>query len=218
MKKEIIEKIKKLLRMKRGATHEEFETALSLAQKLAAKHGIDITSINPDEQDREPITDELIAKLSRISWEAKYSSLIVKQFFSVESFTDYRGVIFVGTKTNIEIAQYVFNFLVGRFRYEWKINRGRLRKRQSFMWGMYTALCHKLYEELPTPARGEGLIVVNNKSAINNYIENKFGKMESSSAKPDNESRIAANRGYNSGLNTHIRKGVSGYKQTKLLE
>lgn len=203
--------------MKRGATTEEFETALSLAQKLAAKHGIDITSINPDEQDREPIADELVAKLSRISWECKYSSLIVKQFFFVESFADYRGIIFVGTTTNIQIAKYVYNFLVGRFRYEWKTNKGRLRKRQSFMWGMYKALCHKLYEELPIPDRGEGLIVINNKTAINNYMENKFGKLKSSSAKPDDESRTAAMRGFNSGLNTHIRKGVTTTQQTKLI-
>jgi hypothetical protein len=33
-----LEKIKKLLRMKRGGTQAEIETALALAQQIAAKH------------------------------------------------------------------------------------------------------------------------------------------------------------------------------------
>jgi hypothetical protein len=46
----IVEKIKKLLRMKRGGTPGEIENALAAAAELARKHSIDLGSINPDEE------------------------------------------------------------------------------------------------------------------------------------------------------------------------
>jgi len=47
----IVEKIKSSIRMKRGGTPDEIATALRLAQELAAKHGINIGDVNPDEEE-----------------------------------------------------------------------------------------------------------------------------------------------------------------------
>ena len=84
----IIEKIKKLLRMKRGGTPDEVATALRLAQELAEKHGIDLNAVNPDDdgQREKPIShnDEVLG--ARASWESKYAGLVVSQFFKVSVF------------------------------------------------------------------------------------------------------------------------------------
>ncbi|MCL5031267.1 MAG: DUF2786 domain-containing protein [Bacteroidetes bacterium] len=110
----IIDRIKKLLRMKNGGTAAEVATALFLAQQLAGKHGIDINSIDENEPDREPITHGGLESLSRLQWECKYAALIVTGYFNVKAF--YRKfiqvqIIFVGTKTDIEIARYIPSFL-----------------------------------------------------------------------------------------------------------
>jgi hypothetical protein len=148
---EVIEKIKKLLRMKRGGTVAEVETALNLARELATKHGIDIEGVNPDEETQQrPIGHEEALTAARIQWECKYAGLIAENFFNVSVFTRRvrmkrwpfigTGLTFVGTDWDRQIAIYVYKFLVGHFRREWNTKRGRCRNRRAFMYGMYVGL------------------------------------------------------------------------------
>jgi hypothetical protein len=84
MDETIIDKIKKLLRMKRGGTPAEIETALAMAQKLAAKHGIDINSVDPEEKLKSEMghTDGWIG--SRAPYDVRYAAKIVERFFNVD--------------------------------------------------------------------------------------------------------------------------------------
>ena len=143
----IIEKLKKLLRMKRGGTPDEIATALRLAQELAEKHGVDLSQVNPD--DDAPKSEQLghsdpIAS-ARIQCEVRYAGLVCEQFFNVKVFTrtldaSWRGrmvyryaMTFVGTDWEREIATHILHFLVGHFRREWATKRGRCRNREAFM-------------------------------------------------------------------------------------
>src|SRR4051812_28615051 len=132
----ILEKIKKLLRMKRGGTPDEVATALRLAQELAEKHGIDLTSVNPDDDSRNdrPLshTDSILG--ARVQWECKYAALICHCSFHINAFSRWRSgsfvqgayvksgycFTFVGTEWDTQVALYVYSFLVGHFRREWK--------------------------------------------------------------------------------------------------
>lgn len=94
-RQKIIEKIRKLLRMQRGGTVDEITTALKLAQELAAKHGIDLNDVNPDDDGpkaEQPLghKDMLDAKC-RLQCEVKYSGLVCQKFFNVEVFQRYTG-------------------------------------------------------------------------------------------------------------------------------
>ena len=116
----IIEKIKKLLRMKRGGTPGEIENALAMAAELARKHGIDLNSVNPDDESKsETITHfEEVLKL-RLPLEAKFAAAILVNFFNVqichmqggthrEGYIKYKfnhSMIFVGTDWDIQVAQ-----------------------------------------------------------------------------------------------------------------
>lgn len=215
----IIEKIKKLLRMKRGGTSDEVATALRLAQELAAKHGIDLGGVNPDDEStrEKPINhqDEILGV--RASWESRYSSLVVDQFFKVrvfkavnESRTKY-VFRFVGEEWDIQIAIYVYRFLCGHFRREWKTRRGRCRNRQAFMWGMYLGLCQKLRERQPKTEQFPGLIL-SERGLVrrNEYIQKHWGELNHSSVEPDGDAAKARWRGYLAGRETEIRSGVNG--------
>jgi hypothetical protein len=52
---EALDKIRKLLRMKRGGTPAEVETALAMAAEIARKHGIDLSGVDPDHEPDQPI-------------------------------------------------------------------------------------------------------------------------------------------------------------------
>jgi hypothetical protein len=215
----ILDKIKKLLRMKHGGTSAEIETALSLARKLAFKHGIDLSSINPDDESQlEPIKEFVSRGKSRLQFECKYSAMIVDNFFNVRCFIrkawwEGSKIVLVGTKSNIEIAWYVYGFLVEHFRHEWKTKRGRCRNRQAFMEGMYFGICRVLNRN----EREEGLILVGDRSRINKHMEEHYSDLKSDEIKPDRESDIAGRRGYESGLKTNIRKAVTASQPVKQL-
>jgi len=218
---EIIDKIKKLLRMKRGGTLAEVETALALARELAAKHGIDLESINPDEEQAPatPVGHEDAFRGSRVQFECKYAALVAETFFGVKIFTrrvptnmwPYQTIAltFVGTDWDRQIAIYVYRFLVGAFRREWSKRRGRCRNRQAFMWGMYVGICTTLRDRQPKPVEGPGLIRIERAAArVNNYLAKHFPNLREHDASPDSNAKAAEYYGYLAGRQTEIRKGL----------
>ena len=212
----ILDKIKKLLRMKRGGTPDEIATALRLAQELAAKHGIDLAGVNPDEERirERPISHEDAVCGSRVSWESKYAGMIADQFFKVRVFKSVNEarskyvLRFVGEEWDRQIAIYVYRFLCGHFRREWATRRGRCRNRQAFMWGMYLGLCQKLHDRQPQPQQA-GIILADRALARRNqYVADNFGELGSTDAKPDGDAAEARHRGWLAGRATEIRSGV----------
>lgn len=215
----IIEKIKKLLRMKRGGTPDEIATALRLAQELAEKHGIDLGKVNPDEEES-PIHHQDAIHGARIQCECIYASLIAEQFFHVTAFKtvdDSRSkyvMRFVGTDWDTQIALYVYYFLARHFRSEWKHKRGRLRNRQAFMWGMFLGVKMQLKAKQPKPVQTPGIVPVERGlQRRNQYIEQRWGKLDSESVAPDNDSEKARRAGFVAGLETEINSGVKGGKK-----
>jgi hypothetical protein len=218
-----LEKIRKLLRMKRGGTAAEVETALALAQQLAAKHGIDMASVNPDEDEQQrPIGHDDHILGARVQWECKYAMLIAQEFFNVSAFTVQtlhpfrrriiQQITFVGTDWDRQIAGYVWDFLVGQMRREWKLRRGRCRHRQAFMYGMYIGICIKLREARLEP-EGNGLMLVNRElQRREKYTAENFGRLSGSEIVPSGDAEEAKRRGYYAGRETEIRKGVTGQR------
>ena len=214
-KDSILDKIKKLLRMKRGGTPDEVATALRLAQELAEKHGIDLNTVNPDEDPQRERsishTDAIIG--ARIQWECKYAALVANCFFNVSAFINHRGgrcgITFVGTEWDTQIAVYVYHFLVGHFRREWKTKRGRCRNRQAFMYGMYIGISAKLRERQPPIVQQPGLVQVDQAlQRRQDYIAKHFGEMNSKDCSPDGDAAAARYRGWLAGQQTEIRSGI----------
>lgn len=220
MEDKINDRIKKLLRMQNGGTAAEVDNALKLAKNLADKYNIDMSKIDSN-YTRESITHVAEQPTSKLQTEAKYSIMIVQKFFNVDVLINHgffgKSVIFIGTKTDIEIAMYVFAFLVRHFRHEWKTKRGRCRNRQAFMNGMYEGLFHKLYYANEMGNEKEGLVLSSRAEERKDYLRKSFGETTKLKVEPNRDSVIARDRGIRSGLRTEIRKGVDGKKTTRLL-
>lgn len=231
----ILEKIKKLLRMKRGGTPDEIATAFRLAQELAEKHGIDLNGIDPDDDNTRPERpishiDAILG--ARIQWECRYAALICHCFFHVNAFSRWRGsfikdglwnrggycLTFVGTAWDTEIALYVYHFLVGHFRREWKTRRGRCRNRQAFMYGTYLGISSKLRERQPATVQQSGIIQVDRQlQRRNDYLAKHFGKLSSVDLNPDGDATAAKNAGWVAGRLTEIRPAVTAQKDESRL-
>ena len=203
--------------MKNGGTRAEVQTAILLAQGLANKYNIDINSIDETEPERQPITDINAAELTRLQFENKYSAMIINRFFNCKAFVlrGYKAkIIFVSTEPELEIAKYIYNFLVNHFRSEWRHHKGRLRNRQAFMAGLYHGLYEKLLRAEPRRQEAEGIVLSGHFHRLEEYAKDKWGIFGHESVKPDNMAKTALYRGYMAGLKTNIRTAVkSNYKQ-----
>ena len=208
----ILEKLKKLLRMKRGGTPEEIATALHLAQRIADEHGINLDSVNADEAESQ-IGHEREAWKRRASWEETYSAMICDAHFNVSTFWEKssvwgKRVYFVGTELDRKIAIYVYHFLVGHFRREWNSRRGRIRNRRSFMYGAYLGLGSKLRGSRSEEDSRLALARTNRSLARDQYCTQQFGKFTSRDIAPDTKATAAMNSGWSVGRKTEIRPAV----------
>jgi hypothetical protein len=225
-REEAVEKIKKLLRMKRGGTPAEIDTALGLAAELARKNGIDIESVDPDQVQEEPISHIDATTSARLRWECKYAGLVCQQFFNVtilitqDRLTSYSGfglrgrsefkLRMIGTDWDIQIAIYVYRFLVFHFRHCWATRRGRSRNRRAFMYGMYYGVCSKLDEKKKQEVSTEGVVLLGRAVARREqYLQSVWGETCKESTVPDTEATVSQLQGYRAGRETEIRSGLT---------
>lgn len=218
---DIVAKIKKLLRMKKGCTTFETETALKLAHEIAIKYGLDIYKINPDEQSRCLIEHANIQDLKRVQIECKLAAMIINSFFNIRTLLSQRYessvIIFIGTKSDIEIARYIYTFIIRSFRYQWNHNRGRLRNRNAFLQGMYLGLCSKLRAQMPRTDNPAALIYLSHNTALLKYKEEKFPETTEQRI-VDRDASKAKSEGYLRGWKIEIRSGLNASEETLQLK
>jgi hypothetical protein len=219
----VIEKIKKLLRMKRGGTQGEIENALAMAAELARKHGIDLDAVDPDAPDAKPIGHADAILSSRLQDECKYAALVCQNFFNVEAlitdcwarscrrWRDWQ-IIFIGTEWDRTIAIYIFEFLSGHFRRCWnhRANK-RIRNRPAFMNGIYQGLCQKLHEQRAKEVVGEGLIRLDQQVIQRkNYLQANWPGAGEKKMAAASDASAAKYAGWLEGKKTEIRSGLDG--------
>jgi hypothetical protein len=229
----IIEKIKKLLRMKRGGTPAEVETALAIAAELARKHGIDLGGVDPDHVADQPINHIDAVTSARIGWEYKYAALVVQQFFNVtcllrattkgtgiwDNRVTRHHITFIGADSDTTIALYVYGFLAKHFRRSWN-NRtnARLRNRQAFLYGMYYGVCTKLDEARKSQVNEAGIVLIG-KAVVrrDEYMKKNFGEIGEKNIVPDDDANASRVAGLLAGRETEIRSGLTGTGKAAML-
>jgi hypothetical protein len=210
-----LETIKKLLRMQNGGTPAEIETALRKARDLADRHNIDLASVNTsDDSHLNLITHKYFPLPWSLSYDHGYARTLIKTYFNVEPILvqdfDVRDLqprkrlCLVGTEVDIEIAEYVHDFLVGHFRRSWAHRPSRrIRNRKSYVYGIFVGISSKLNSDQPAISTSLAL-------SRDAYVEKIFKNITTTKSKlrPARLSDIASNAGYHIGRNTSIHPAV----------
>ena len=158
MNEQVIEKIKKLMRLAENNSSEfEAEKALLHARSLALENDLDISSLNiwDKVQTQEKIKREDIVMGKRKPIAMKFISWLIQNHFNCKII--YSGcresaqkVVLIGKATDVEIAKYVIDFLNGEMLRRWqeyyRNNEVRLEERSSWFYGCYKGLDAKLSE------------------------------------------------------------------------
>lgn len=220
---DIVEKIKKLLRLARSSNPHEAQLALARALELAREHHVAIEGLNPDDAAKEKtVTHEDTEPSLRLSYDKEYAVRICSLFFGITAvfrtaIVMHRGwpkrarhVSFVGTPTDVTIALYVYGFLQQHFAFCWRKHKGRLRNRHAFIDGMFRGIVRRLFDAQPETDRnvtGTELVVAERES----YIAQHIGKTNAYAyGQPDHNAQAALNAGWHEGRNTVIAKPLNG--------
>ena len=217
----IVDKLKKLLTLSKGATGAEAETALAMAMKLATKHEIDIGSIelgNPEAKKEEMIQGEVKCG-QRMSVAQKWISWLLQDHFKVNivysgSRWSGRRMYLLGRKSDVEFAKYVQDFLrehmLRSWQYYQKANGVSTRYRATYFSGFHRGLSNKLtaakqeqekesFSAVAEPVRAATqdrytLAIVSEKEARQKFVNEQFGRLRSL--------RQSVSINYNSGANS----------------
>lgn len=238
MNDEIINKLKKLLRLSESSNANEAEVAFVKARELAVRHDIELGKINAwgiQDENRYEKGDIDVGRRESVC--GKFTGWILGKYFNVRlvytgSRLEGKRIVLVGKKSDIELAQYVYGFLNHTFMRKWHEYREKMgsvvttRDRGSFLYGMYTGLCEKL-DRREKEVRAEclsgedinkyALMVINKKEELDNALGEFFPNLRKGA-----KARISIRRtdvlsdGVAVGRTIQISKGISGGNQGQI--
>lgn len=137
-KEKIIKKIQHILNKttEKGATEEEAQSAMLMAQKLMAKYGLEMTDIEITTTDKETkkeiVEGEATDSIKLAWWHKSLAKIIADNFrcrhFYYKSYGGYYQVVFFGFKEDVEIAKMVYKFASIQIEYHARQYRRKRKK------------------------------------------------------------------------------------------
>lgn len=159
MNSSIVERIKKLLSLANSDNANERDLALAKAHALATEHQIDLALVSVAESAPEPfIKEQGGIQFRRAPVQLKFVNWILEKHFRVEivlSWTRFNGVktstvVFVGRKSDVELARWMHSYLLEEFSRRWKSYKAQTGHgeglRNTYYLGLYNGLNSKLQE------------------------------------------------------------------------
>lgn len=106
----VVDRIKKLLRLSKSPNIHEAKLALDRAFEIAAKYQVDIQTLDLGE-DLNAIVTEAVRVGYRLPLTKRLAVGLASRFFNVQAVLTYPDVVLIGTKADIAVARYVIDYL-----------------------------------------------------------------------------------------------------------
>lgn len=157
----VLERVKKLLALSQSDNQNERNNALAKANALIAEHNIDVALIeSTDTAAPEPFEQEELVFGKRKPVEARFISWLLEKHFRVKvvysnKYDPVKGwnktILFLGRKSDAELARWLAGFLREEFARRWTYHRNStkapLQEKNTFYYGCYQGLNDRLTEE-----------------------------------------------------------------------
>jgi len=202
----VIEKVKKLLLLSQSPNLHEAELATIKANNLILAHNLERLDQKPD--DLTYLKRVISGKKSTGKIRAIYE--ILKQFFVYPVFNYAQGVFYlevIGSRENVEIADYVANYLDLELEKIWKGQRLRgISQKNSFMEGLAEGFTKKLCIERDKYFPGAHLVKLDKE--LSEQVSLVYPRLLRRSISRGFGCEKAKNLGRKEGSNLNIRKGI----------
>lgn len=216
-----IEKIKKLLRLARdrAASPAEAAQALTRAMEMIARHDLDLAEINLDEPTEKFIRDHIHVG-QRVSLIKKLVATILERFFSVRVCLTSPRLAVLGRESDVQIALYVFDFLVrsctralANYAARERAARRKITagKKEWFIRGwMYGVSSNLEPVKAQIEAAGARSIILVRQAALDDYFDAEFSETRTITIQKGRTNRSALVSGWQAGKSTNIRTPLNG--------
>jgi len=219
----IIEKINKLFALANSDNENEASSAMAKANQLLVKYNLQLADI--DVKDKS-YSDEVVAEEPYMRIHQKFILPILKRYFFVDVFLSRvptgkyskagqrltkTQIVLCGTKENIEIAHYTYDFLCQAYQSLWltykRENGLSEKKRQHYYQGLSDGIGEKLELSKKSVETEMGLVVVPDDGLVQHMKDKKLRSTSNSRPHADAEH---ADAGANAGRGLNLRKGLGG--------
>lgn len=226
-----VDLIKKLLRLARdkAASPAEASQALNRAMDLIRKHDVDIATLDLDEDDERMVLERI-----EIGWRvslAKHHALnILLNHFHVHVVISKPDAAIMGTESDVAIALYVFDFILGactRATCSWAKREKAARrkttgqKRLAFQQGWFYGLRDGLRPPGETPGvlddSKTALVIAAREKRLLDFAAEQFPNTTTVKRKDPRQNRTAIYQGFLAGRETRINKPLDGGDGEQLL-
>ena len=212
MNKSVIEKIKKLLALATSPNENEAKSAASKASKLLIQYNLDQQEIEAHhDYQKEVAFDE-----ARKKCEQTYIFPILQQFFFVEVINSRNfgstKIYFIGTETNVQVAKYIHDFLIIKFKdlfKEYKNNSENRVSRKSYYYGLMQGLRSQLENTQKDVEAERGLVLVKDPE-LERAVKKEFPNIRHTSRRLNIQDRKSMSAGIEHGQNIKLSKGLKG--------
>ena len=223
----LLAKIDKLLALGESSNHNEAESALRKAHELALRHNIDLKALKDSTQYSFRVIGPRKKRLA-----AHYTIImnILQEFYFVKALMtrrrDEKGdpqtqFEIYGFPQNLDLAEYVFDFLIHQGHVEWdkfKKAHGRAvsKEKKSFLHGMYAGFGEKLREQHAQLEEEHELIWTGDPA-----LENFFKDRNPSTRTVSRGGRINPdihNAGHEKGKQLKINAGLKGQQASSKIK
>ncbi len=228
-KAKVLERIRKLQALSQSPNAEEAALAAAKVLELQYKYNIRIFEVESERKDEYDRGDIFIPKQNIA--ETKWLWSILETFYHVrlcyttktkrpENVTRH-ALAFIGTEVNVEIARYVYVYLVHSYRHLWRTYRRRQRAKAEHRDVYYCGITNGLQKQLTQAAErvqsetGKDLMVIFDPKRLDRWFLEEFPDSETAKS-----GRLAWNErvyrsGFAGGRELRIRRAVSDYEQQR---
>jgi hypothetical protein len=217
----VISRVKKLLQLASSDNSHEAELATLKANQLLLKHNI--AQINSSDDEEVFVKQVLGTKKSSTKHQTIYE--LLKHFHVAPVFNYTKGQVYLevtGSKTSVEIAEYVATYLDEQLEEMWKETRKNnpdlkgIKARNSFFRGVATGYNEKIIKTKNEFNSDERKALVKVEQKLSENIKLVYGKTSARYSSAGNDSTASA-LGREAGKNLSIHKGIKNGKKPGLL-
>lgn len=220
----VLDKVKKLFSLASSTNSHEAELATLKANQLLIKYNLEGLSSREYVDDEEFFVKRVIeAKRSNTKIQAIYE--ILSEFFVQPVFNKGKGVVYLevmGSKVNVELADYVVKFLFNEFSSLYKKAQKEnpelkgATSKNSFYRGLAKGFVFKLRTERIKSTDEKSLVLLG--KSLEKGVRTVYQRLSSTSCSTHKNDKNASVLGVKAGRNLSLRPGVSIKTKNLFLE
>ena len=212
MKKDYIEKIRKLLAVARadsGATQNEIQVALQKALAIMQEH--DISESELGENPLEDIVEKIVKCRHPRSIRIRLINTLLRKFFHVRVILGSRDLSLFGRESHVEVAIYVQGFLDTAMQRAYRAARKRDRRTRcdAFWYGMYAGIYDQLdVSDTESGSERYAIVVRRDEKEIDDFINQRYSNLRTLSKYKAPKANASYYKGLREGENTRINPSI----------